>query len=685
MKRCLLMTARKMMLIATTLGLLIMSGCSSREQDFKYQTEQFADLYIARYRVPGFEQLPIEQKKLLYYLYQAALSGRDIYYDQNYKYNLLVRRTLEAIVNGYDGDRSNEDFGNFMVYAKRVWFSNGIHHHYASTKLEPGFSREYFAGLARAVPAESLPLKAEQSVEELLEFLAPILFDPTVAAKKVNLEPDVDQIATSAVNFYEGVTQAEVEAFYGRLIDKNDATPISYGLNSKLVKINGRIEERVWKVGGMYGAALEQIALWLEKASMVASNVQQKEALERLIAYYKSGDLAEYDAYSIAWVQDVSAPIDVISGFIETYDDPLGYRGSFESVVQLKDADATRRIDAIGAEAQWFEDNSPIMETHKKPDVKGITANVVNVVVEVGDASPYSPIGINLPNPSWIRKEHGSKSVSLGNIMDAYAEVAKGNGFLEEFGYSAEEIRRANEWGTLADNLSTDMHEVIGHASGQLEPGVGTPRETLKSYAAVLEEARADLVGLYYILDPKLIEIGVMPSLDVGRSDYDSNIRNGLMTQLTRIVAGANLEQTHMRNRQLVAAWAFEKGQADNVIERVVEQGRTYFVIRDYQRLRTIFGRLLREVQRIKSQGDYEAARQLVETYGVKVDPQLHAEVLERYEKLGIAPYGGFINPRLTAVMKGDDLVDVEISYPDDFSAQMLEYAREYSFLPTYN
>ena len=669
----------------TALILLVSFGCAPKQEAFQFKTEQFADLYIARYQVPGFDELPLKQKRLIYYLYQAALSGRDIYYDQNYKYNLLVRRTLEAIVNGYTGDRDTEDFEKFLVYTKRVWFSNGIHHHYSTIKFLPNIPPEYFAALVRNTPAETLLLKEGQAVEELTAFLTPIIFDPDVAAKKVNIDPGVDQVARSATNYYEGLTQAEVEAYYEKVIDKSDPTPISYGLNSKLVKDNGQIREKVWKVGGMYSPAIERIVYWLEKASGVAENEQQKATFDKLIEYYHTGDLHTFDEYNIAWVQDVNSRVDVINGFIEVYADPLGYRGAFESVVSFKDMTATKRIEAISDQAQWFEDNSPIIEAHKKAEVTGISASVITVVVESGDCSPSSPIGSNLPNANWIRATHGSKSVSLGNIVDSYTEVAKGTGFLEEFAFSPEEIDRAKKWGTLARNLTLDMHEVIGHASGRLEPGVATPKETLKSYASTLEEARADLVALYYVVDPKLIEIGVMPELDVGKAGYDRYIRNGLMTQLARIKPGDNIEEAHMRNRQLIAAWVYEKGQSDKVIERVVRDGKTYFVINDYDQLRELFGQLLREVQRIKSQGDYKAGKDLVETYGVKVEPELHAEVLERYGKLGIAPYGGFINPRLTAVMDGDKIVEVEIEYPIDFTNQMLEYARDYSFLPTYN
>ena len=670
--------------MASLLVLLAMA-CSRTEEPFEYFSEQFADLNLVRYQVPGFDELPLQQKQLLYYLYEAALSGRDIYYDQSYRYNLLVRRTLEAIVNSYSGDRETENFEKFMVYTKRVWFSSGIHHHYSTDKLPANFPVAYLVDLADNTPAGNFPLEEGQTVDELVAFLTPIIFDPAVAPKKVNLAPDIDQVTASATNYYEGVTQAEVEAFYAGMSDAGDARPVSYGLNSKLVKIDGRIQERIWKIGGMYSAALERVVYWLEKALMVAENDRQKEALEKLVVYYRSGDLADFDDYNVAWVADTDSRIDVISGFIEVYDDPLGFRGYYESVVELKDAVATERIDAISSIAQWFEDNSPIMEIHKKASVKGIIANVVNVVAAAGATSPSSPIGINLPNSSWIRKEHGSKSVSLGNIITAYNEASKASGLLEEFAHSEAEVERVRQYSSLSRNLMVDMHEVIGHASGQIEPGVGTTRQTLKSYASALEEGRADLVGLYFIMDPKLIEIGVMPNMEVAKAGYDSYIRNGLLTQLARIELGNNLEESHMRNRQMVAGWAYEMGREENVIEQVVREDKTSYVINDYERLRELFGELLAELQRIKSQGDFEAGKALIETYGVKVDPLLHAEVLERYARLNIAPYSGIINPLLKAVMKGDEIVDVTIEYPDDFTEQMLYYAEHYSFLPNMN
>ncbi|MBL7994502.1 dihydrofolate reductase [bacterium] len=674
-----------------TLGLAIllmfaMVGCAKMadNKDFVFQTEQFADLKIIRYQVPGFEQLTPKQKEMVYYLYEAGLSGREIIWDQNYKNNLLVRRTLEAIVANYKGDRNTEDFKKFMVYTKRLWFSNGIHHHYGSKKFEPGFSADYFVELVKNSPG-TYPLAKDETVDQLIAKLTPILFDPNVDAKRVNLDPKDDIIKTSAMNFYEGLTQKEVEDYYAKVIDTKDPRPISYGLNSKLIKENGAIQERVWKVGGMYSPAIEKIVFWLEKASSVAENEKQKAALDKLIEYYKTGDLKKFDEYNILWVKDTESMIDVNNGFIEVYGDPLGYRGAFESIVSIRDMEASKRIDAISREAQWFEDNSPLAPEHKKKNVTGISAKVITVVGESGDASPSTPIGINLPNANWIRKEHGSKSVNLGNIVYAYNKAAEGSGSLAEFAYSQEEIDRAKKYGALADNLHTDMHEVIGHASGQINPGVGTPKQSLKNYASTIEEARADLVGLYYVMDQKLIDIGVMPNLEVGKAAYDRNMRNGLMTQLTRLQLGDDIEEAHMRNRQLIAKWVYEKGLPDNVIEKKVRDGKTYVVINDYDKLRSLFGQLLKETQRITSEGDFKAAQKLVEDYGVKVDRDLHKEVRERFDKLNIAPYGGFINPRLIPVMQGDKVVDVKIEYPADFTEQMMYYAKEYSFLPTFN
>lgn len=657
---------------------------SATDESFVYEVDRFADIRILRYRVPGFEDLSAQQKELLYYLSEAALAGRDIFYDQNYKHNLRVRRTIEEVIKHYTGDRSTQAFDHFVSYAKQMWFANGIHHHYSGAKFTPLFTEDYFAELINDTAGlANYPLRDGQSVEQLIAQLTPILFDPTLDAKKVNTADGVDKILTSAVNFYEGVTEQEVVDYYASKSAGAGATPVSYGLNSKLVKVDGEVTELVWKIGGMYSQALEQIAYWLEKAITVAENDKQRRALELLVAYYHSGDLEDFDAYSIAWVEDTDSVIDVINGFIEVYSDPLGYHGSFESVVSFRDEATTLRIDAIGARAQWFEDNSPIMGQHKKADVAGIDGKAITVVMESGDSSPSTPIGINLPNSSWIRAQHGSKSVSLSNIVGAYN--ASPSRALEEFAYTPEEVTRTRTHGEQAGDLHTDMHEVIGHASGQINAGVGTTRETLRQYASTLEEGRADLVALYYILDPMLIEIGVMDSLDVGRSGYDSYIRGGAMTQLYRIQPGELIEEAHMRNRQLVAMWSYEQGLEENVIERVVRDGKTYFVVNDYEKLRVIFGQLLREIQRIKSEGDFEAARDLVENYGTQVDSELHAEVLQRYAELNVAPYSGFVNPRIVATEEDGAIVDVSVQYPQDFMAQMLEYSERYSFLPTEN
>ena len=653
---------------------------------FVHEAERFADIRILRYQIPGFDNLPLQQKTLLYYLSQAGLSGRDIFWDQNYRHNLRIRRTLEEIVRHYPGDRTTAEFDAFMTYVKRVWFANGIHHHYSSDKFTPGFSADYLRTLAQDSDTEAdWPLDPDQTLDQLLTMLEPILFDPRVDPKKVNVAAGVDKVQASAVNYYVGVTEQEVLDFHAARIDRNDPQPVSWGLNSTLVKEDGELVERVWKVGGKYSPAIERIVYWLEQALTVAENPAQHRALELLAQYYRSGDLADFDAYNVAWVADTESMVDVTNGFIEVYNDPLGYRGAYESVVSFRDEEATRRIGAIAERAQWFEDNSPIMDTHKKGDVTGITGKAITVVSETGDASPATPIGINLPNSSWIREAHGSKSVSLSNITAAY-NAAQG-GALEEFAYSPEEIARGQEWAELSGHLHTDMHEVIGHASGKVNPGVGNPAETLRQYASAMEEGRADLVALYYMMDPVLIEIGVMPSLEVGKAEYDNYIRNGLMTQLYRIEPGKQLEEAHMRNRQEIAAWVYERGQPENVIERVVRDGKTYFVINDYQRLRELFGELLREHQRIKSEGDFAAAQHLIETYGTAVDPELHAEVLRRYETLNVAPYSGFINPELVPVLDPDTgaIRDVVVEYPDDFTTQMLDYAERYGLLPTVN
>lgn len=656
--------------------------------EFQVQVDQFADIRVLRYQVPGFEALSLEQKKLAYFLYEAALSGRDIIWDQNYRHNLLVRHTLDAIVRSYEGERSGPEWDAFLVYTKRVWFSNGIHHHYSMKKILPEISKEYFATLVRGSNASTLPLVTGQQVGDLIAVLTPVMFDSKLDAKRVDLDASKDMVVASATNYYgPGVTQADAERFYDGRIDKKDPHPISYGLNSQLAKDpkTGKLREREWKVDGMYGPAIAEIVQWLKRAVEVAESPAQKASLERLVEFYETGDLRSFDQHSIAWVTDTESQVDVVNGFIEVYGDPLGYRGAFESVVSIRDMEASKRIDAVSQQAQWFESHSPIPNAYKKKDVKGISAKVITVVVEAGDASPSTPIGINLPNANWIRTEHGSKSVNLGNIVAAYEESSKQTGVLEAFAASPEEVARSREHGNLGDALHTDLHEVIGHASGALRPGVGTPKETLKSYASTLEEARADLVALYYLLDPKLIEIGVMPSLEVGMASYDDYIRNGLMVQLARLELGEDLEEAHMRNRQMVAQWVYEKGKAGKVIERVERGEDTFFVVRDYAKLRELFGQLLREVQRIKSEGDYAAGKALVEGFGVKVDRALHAQVLRRYEALHIAPYAGFVNPRLVPVMEGEEIVDVRVEYPDSFVLQMLEYGERYSRLPVVN
>jgi dipeptidyl-peptidase-3 len=646
------------------------------------EAERFADLRVLRYLVPGFESLEPRVKELIYYLYEAALSGREIVYDQKYRYNLAIKRTLEQIVRHYPGERATADFAALTQYLKRIWFSNGIHHHYSHDKFLPEFSPAAFAHWLQSTPAE-FPLRPDQPLDDFIAELARVMFDPRIDAKLVSKSADSDVLASSAVNYYSGLSQAEVEAFYAGRLAPGDPTPVSLGLNSRLVKVDGVPVEQVQKVGGRYTEAIERMVYWLNKAVVVAENDAQRTALRKLVRYYESGDLKDWDDYSIAWVKDTESRVDAINGFIEVYTDPLGMRGGFESVVSFRDPEATRRIGAIAGAAQWFEDQMPFLPQHKKTNVTGISATVINVVIESGDASPATPIGINLPNSDWVRKEHGSKSVSLANLVAAYNAVRGGAD--REFAGSAEEIARSERHGELAATLHIDMHEVIGHGSGQIEPGVGPLHETMKNYGSTLEEARADLVALYFAVDPKLVELGLMPSVEVGYAAYDHYIRSALLQQLNRVELGKELEEDHMRNRQLVAAWAYEHGLPDNVIEKRVRSGKTYFVITDYEKLRELFGTLLRELQRIKSTGDYTAIRELVERYGVHIDRALHEEVLTRYAALDIPPYSGFIGPRLVPVEERGRIVDVRIEYPDDFAGQMLEYAERYAFLPTWN
>jgi dipeptidyl-peptidase-3 len=615
----------------------------------------------------------------VYYLSQAALCGRDIIFDQNYKYNLAVRKTLENIYGSYTGSKDSEDWKKFEIYLKRVWFSNGIHHHYASDKFIPDFSKEYFLELVKKSDLKGFPLKEGETVEQLMNTLIPVIFDPSVASKKVSLDSQNDLVLASAVNFYEGVTQSEVEKFYAAMKKKDEAEPVSYGLNSKLVKENGKIAEQIWNLEGKYGPAIGKIIFWLEKAMTVAENDQQKKGLELLIDYYKTGDLKTWDDYNVVWVKDLASRVDYVNGFIENYEDPMSMKATWESVVNFKNLEATKRTEIISNNAQWFEDHSPMDDRFKKTEVKGVSAKVITTAQLGGDCYPTTPIGINLPNADWIRKEHGSKSVTMDNITYAYDQAAIGNGFLEEFCFSEDERKLAEKYGSLAGNLTTDLHECLGHGSGQLAPGVSS--EALKNYQSALEEARADLFALYFIMDPKMMELGLVPNADVPKSEYNSYIRNGMMTQLTRIQPGKEIEQAHMRNRSLVAHWVYEKGLPEKVIEQKTKQGKVYFVINDYNKLRTLFGQLLKELQRIKSEGDYAAGKSLVEKYGVKVDPVLHKEVKERFEKLHIAPYGGFMNPVYTPVMKGDEIIDITIEYPENYAEQMMKYSREFSFL----
>ncbi|MBC7696299.1 MAG: dihydrofolate reductase [Burkholderiales bacterium] len=651
---------------------------------FEYISEQFSDLRILRYEIPGFDLLSLQQKELLYYLSEAALCGRDIIWDQNYKFNLTIRKTIDAIIENYKGDVNSDDYKKFIVYAKRVWFSRGIHHHYGSEKFFPECSQEFFSQLIASTDISKLPMKAGENIKVFSERILPLIYDPKIAPKKVSLDASKDLLTSSAVNFYEGVNQKEAIDFYEKMSDKTSKTPVMHGLNSKLIKENGVIIEKVWKVGGMYTQAIEKIVYWLEKSITVAENAEQKDALVKLVVFYKSGSLKDFDDYNIAWVKDSKSAIDVVNGFIEVYEDPLGKKGTFESVVSIKDFEASKRIATIGDNAQWFEDNSTLFPEHKKKNVKGISAKVINAVMESGASSPSTPIGINLPNNEWIRETHGSKSVNLGNIVEAYDKAAGGS-VVNEFYYTDAIKKNVLAYAGLADKLHTDMHEVIGHASGQIEPGIGQPHETLKNYASSLEEGRADLVALYYLMDKKLVELGVMPSLDYGKASYDEYITKGLMVQLSRLKLGDDIEEAHMRNRQMVAGWAFEKGKKENVIEKKVENGKTFFVINDYLKLRVLFGELLKEIQRIKSQGDYKAGKNLVENYGVKVDPVIHKEVLERYKKLSMAPYQGFIQPKLIPVMKDGKITDVKVEYPKSFTDQMMEYGKTYSYLPVIN
>ena len=661
------------------------SKTTTAEADkFDYTVEQFADLQILRYRVPGFENLSLQQKELVYYLTEAALQGRDILFDQNGKYNLRIRRTLEAVYTGYKGDKNTPDFKAMEVYLKRVWFSNGIHHHYGSEKFVPGFAPEFFKEAMLSVDASTLPLAEGQTVEQLCDELFPVIFDPAVMPKRVNQAAGEDLVLTSACNYYDGVTQKEAEDFYNAMKDPKDETPVSYGLNSRLVKENGKIQEKIWKVGGLYGQAIDKIVYWLKKAEGVAENPEQKAVIAELIKFYETGDLKTFDEYAILWVKDLNSLVDFVNGFTESYGDPLGMKASWESLVNFKDMEATHRTEIISGNAQWFEDHSPVDKLFKKDEVKGVSAKVITAAILAGDLYPATAIGINLPNSNWIRSHHGSKSVTIGNITDAYNKAAHGNGFNEEFVYSDAELQLIDKYADLTGELHTDLHECLGHGSGKLLPGVDP--DALKAYGSTIEEARADLFGLYYVADPKLVELGLTPNEDAYKAEYYTYLMNGLMTQLVRIEQGNNVEEAHMRNRQLIARWVFEKGAADKVVELVKKDGKTYVVVNDYEKLRALFGELLSEIQRIKSTGDYQSAHDLVENYAVKVDPALHAEVLERYKKLNLAPYKGFVNPKYEAVVDAaGKITDVKVTYDEGYAEQMLRYSKDYSNLPSIN
>lgn len=649
-----------------------------QEDTFEYQVEQFADLQILRYRVPGFEKLSLRQKQLIYYLSQAALEGRDILYHQNGKYNLPVRRLLEAVYVAYKGPRDTDEFRAFEVYLKRVWFANGIHHHYSCDKFVPGFTPDYLRSLVESLPADALPLAEGETCTKLCNRLFPVIFDPEVMPKRVNQADGEDLILTSAANYYEGVTQQEAEDFYAAMKTPGETEPVMYGMNSRLVKKDGVVQEEVWKIGGMYGEALQKIVSWLDKAAEVAENDRQREVIRLLTEFYRTGDLKTFDAYSIVWLKDTDSQVDFVNGFIESYGDPLGIKASWESIVNFKDLEATRRTELISENAQWFEDHSPVAPQFRKEKVKGVSAKVITAAMLGGDLYPSTAIGINLPNSNWIRSVHGSKSVTIGNLTSAYNQAARGNGFRDEFVYSPVEIGLLDKYADITGDLHTDLHECLGHGSGRLLPGVDP--DALKAYGSTIEEARADLFGLYYIPDPRMVELGLVPDAEAYKAEYYAYMMNGLMTQLVRIEPGCNVEEAHMRNRQLIARWALEQGAEQKVVELVVRDGKTFVRINDYEQLRSLFGRLLAEVQRIKSEGDYEAARQLVETYAVRIDPALHAEVLERYRQLHLAPYKGFINPVYTPCYDAEGRwADVKVDYTEGYAAQMLRYSRNYA------
>ena len=675
--------------------LLMLAGCtngkkagpvdlSEQDESFEYTVDKFADIEILRYQVPGFNDLSLKQKELIYYLSEAALEGRDILYDQHNKYNLTIRRVLEEIYKNYSGDKSSDDYKKFETYLKQIWMANGIHHHYSEDKMLPEFSKEYFARLVNSVDASKLPIKEGGTINELIETITPIMFDPAIMPKRINQAAGVDLVVTSAVNFYEGVSEQEVESFYNKMKNPSDNTPVSYGLNSKVVKENGIVTEKVYKVGGMYSPAIERIVNWLEKAATVAENDEQKQVILSLVDYYQTGDLKKYDDYSVLWVKDLDSRIDFINGFIETYTDPLGMKGTWESIVNFKNTEATKRTEIISNNAQWFEDNSPVDKKFKKEVVKGVSAKVINVAILGGDCYPSTPIGINLPNANWIRRDYGSKSVTIENITDAYDKASLGNGFAEEFMWSDKEVEAAKKYGSLTNNLHTDLHECLGHGSGKLLPGVDS--DALKAYGSPIEETRADLFGLYYLGDPKLVELGLLPDNEAYKAQYYSYLMNGAMTQLTRIQPGKDIEQAHMRNRQLIATWVLEKAKDSKAAEMKQRDGKTYIVINDYEKVRKLFGELLSEIQRIKSTGDFDAAKQLIEKYAVKVNQPIHQELLQRYSTLNLSPYKGFVNPVYKLITNDkEEITDVTISYDESYVDQHMRYSNQYSVLPNIN
>jgi dipeptidyl-peptidase-3 len=648
--------------------------------DFEYFVEQFDDIRVLRYNLPGFESLPLRQKELIYYLSQAALCGRDILWDQNFRFNMKIRKTIESILEYYSGDRLNDEYKTFLAYSKKVLFSNGIHHHYSNDKMIPVFTKKYFAGLILDIEQKNLPLASGQTGTDLISILTPVIFDKKLFGRKVEQKKGADLIIESAINLYEGVNQKEVEAFYAGKIDRRDPHPVALGLNSKVVKKNGKIVEEVYRSGGRYGSVIDQIIKWLEKAIIVSDSDIQRKEIGLLIEFYKSGDLKIWDEFNVLWVRDSESEVDYNNGFIETYNDPLGMKATWEAIVNYTDSEATKRTRIITANAQWFEDNSPVQQQYKKEKVTGVAAKVINIAMLGGDCYPASPLGINLPNSNWIRKEVGSKSVSLANITHAHDITSLGNGFLEEFAADQAEVDRIKKYGSLADALHTDLHECVGHASGKLAEG--TDVHALKNYASPLEEARADLFALYYIMDKKLLELGLLPDEDAAKASYDAYLRNGLLTQIVRIKPGKYIEEAHMRNRAAISHWVYEQGKASNVVEIFKRGGKSYVRINNYSRLRNLFGEMLKEIQRIKSEGDYESGRRIIENWGVKIDQDLHAEILARYEKLNLAPYTGFVNPRLIPVFNGEgEINDVKVEYETDYLGQMLYYGKEYSFL----